>query len=170
LRAFAASRPERRSAAAIRRILRALPPLRSCKVRGAGVASVCGVAPRAPIGGCDPPHPASIAAATQLQSAWRLKSKFFMCLAPRFVNATQPSNVSARRCLAPRSGHAMAVKLAQPSGASHSKHGPLSRTSSRGAEAWGVGATPQSRAMPDAIAARARLFTSDLFMPWGRPR
>jgi hypothetical protein len=33
-----------------------------------------------------------------------------------------------------------------------------------------VGATPQSRAMPDAIAARARLFTSDLFMPWGRPR
>jgi hypothetical protein len=28
-----------------------------------------GIAPGAPIGGCDPPHPASIAAATQLLSA-----------------------------------------------------------------------------------------------------
>jgi hypothetical protein len=34
---------------------------------------VCGIAPGAPIGGCDPPHPASIAAATQPVSAQRLK-------------------------------------------------------------------------------------------------
>src|SRR5580692_2874282 len=41
-------------------------------------ARLCGVAPGAPIGGCDPPHPASIAAATQLVSALRLKSKLLI--------------------------------------------------------------------------------------------
>jgi hypothetical protein len=33
------------------------------------VARLCGIAPGAPIGGCDPPHPVSIAAATQMLSA-----------------------------------------------------------------------------------------------------
>ena len=35
----------------------------------AAIAGLCGTAPGAPIGGCDPLHPASIAAATQLHSA-----------------------------------------------------------------------------------------------------
>jgi hypothetical protein len=37
-----------------------------------------------------------------------------------------------------------------------------------GRRGWGL--RHKSRAMPDGIAARARLCTSDLFMPWGRPR
>jgi hypothetical protein len=35
------------------------------------IGRLCGTAPGAPIGGCDPPHPASIAAATQLLTAVR---------------------------------------------------------------------------------------------------
>jgi hypothetical protein len=31
--------------------------------------ALCGIAPGCPIVGCDPPHPASIAAATELDSA-----------------------------------------------------------------------------------------------------
>jgi hypothetical protein len=45
---------------------------------------VCGIAPGAPIGCCDPPHPANIAAATQLLSAMRPNSRGFICLVPRF--------------------------------------------------------------------------------------
>jgi hypothetical protein len=33
------------------------------------IAEVCAVALDAPIGGCDPPHPASVTTATQLVSA-----------------------------------------------------------------------------------------------------
>jgi hypothetical protein len=33
------------------------------------IARLCGIAPGAPIGGCDPPHAASIAAATQTHVA-----------------------------------------------------------------------------------------------------
>ncbi|MGC1984571.1 MAG: hypothetical protein WA668_04190 [Candidatus Cybelea sp.] len=33
------------------------------------IAGACAIAPGAPSGGCDPPQPASIAAATQLVSA-----------------------------------------------------------------------------------------------------
>jgi hypothetical protein len=41
-----------------------------------------GIAPGAPIGGCDPPHPASNAAATQLQSALRLRPEILIALPP----------------------------------------------------------------------------------------
>jgi hypothetical protein len=42
---------------------------------------LCAIAPGAPIGGCDPPHPASIAAATQLVSAQQAKSEILItCL------------------------------------------------------------------------------------------
>src|SRR5580692_1589729 len=44
--------------------------LRSACVATAGR---CDIAPGAPIGGCDPPHPASMARTTQLLSAQRLK-------------------------------------------------------------------------------------------------
>jgi hypothetical protein len=47
-------------------------------------ARLDGVAPAAPIGGCDPPHPASIAAAAQIPNAYRLNSEMLICLAPRF--------------------------------------------------------------------------------------
>jgi hypothetical protein len=43
--------------------------------------AVCGIAPGAPIGEGGPPHPASIAAAAQLLSAYRLKSESFTCVA-----------------------------------------------------------------------------------------
>jgi hypothetical protein len=33
------------------------------------IAGLCGIAPGAPIGGCDPPQPASNATATQMQGA-----------------------------------------------------------------------------------------------------
>jgi hypothetical protein len=38
--------------------------------------------PVAPIGGCDPPQPASNAAATQLLSAYRLKLEILMAMPP----------------------------------------------------------------------------------------
>jgi hypothetical protein len=38
-------------------------------------AVLCGIAPGAPIDGCDPPHPASIAAAAQALSAKRLNAE-----------------------------------------------------------------------------------------------
>jgi len=41
-------------------------------------SGTCGTAPGAPIGGCDPPHAASIAAAAQMHNAQRPKSKFFI--------------------------------------------------------------------------------------------
>ncbi len=44
-------------------------------------AEACGIAPGTPIGGCEPPQPASIAAATQQISAQRIKSKGFTYLA-----------------------------------------------------------------------------------------
>jgi hypothetical protein len=44
------------------------------------IAGVCGIAPGAPIGGCDPPQAVSIATAAQALSAWRLESKFFILL------------------------------------------------------------------------------------------
>jgi len=40
-----------------------------------------GIAPGAPTGGCDPPHPASIAAAAQV-STQRLRLEFFIYLLP----------------------------------------------------------------------------------------
>jgi len=40
---------------------------------------LCGMAPVAPIGGCDPPQPASIAAA-QMPSAALLKLQILTCL------------------------------------------------------------------------------------------
>jgi hypothetical protein len=59
------------------------------------VARLCGIAPSAPIGGCDPPQPVGIAAAAQILSAQLLKTRNLICLAPCFVNATQLKNVSA---------------------------------------------------------------------------
>jgi hypothetical protein len=42
------------------------------------IAARCGIAPGAPIGGCDPPQPTSIGAAKQMLSAKRLKSRLLM--------------------------------------------------------------------------------------------
>jgi hypothetical protein len=46
------------------------------------IAEVCCIASGAPIGGCDPPQPASMAAATELLSAQRLKREILIYLAP----------------------------------------------------------------------------------------
>jgi hypothetical protein len=50
------------------------------------IAEVCGIAPGAPIGGCDPPHPDSIAAAAQLKITWRLKPGILIL----FLSQSQP--------------------------------------------------------------------------------
>jgi hypothetical protein len=44
----------------------------------AAIAAFCGIARGALIGGCDPPQPATIAAATQLLSAKRLRPEILM--------------------------------------------------------------------------------------------
>ncbi len=48
---------------------------------------VCIVAPGTPIGGCDPPQPASIAAATLMLSAQRLKPEIIISPASWSLNA-----------------------------------------------------------------------------------
>jgi hypothetical protein len=44
--------------------------------------SLCGIAPGAPIGGCDPPQPASIATATPQKNALWLKRECVMAMLP----------------------------------------------------------------------------------------
>jgi len=57
------------------------------------IARVCGIAPGAPTGGCDPPQPGNIAAATPMVRATRPKSKLIIFLAPPSWSKDQP-----RRC------------------------------------------------------------------------
>jgi hypothetical protein len=45
---------------------------------GAAILEVCGVAPGAPIGGCDPPQPASKATATAALNAQSLKLRLLI--------------------------------------------------------------------------------------------
>src|SRR5580658_3038341 len=54
-------------------------------------AEACGIAPGAPIGGCDPPHPTSIAAATQTRNAERLTFNSDMIPLPRNCDLTVSS-------------------------------------------------------------------------------
>jgi hypothetical protein len=55
---------------------------------------VCGIAPGAPIGGCDPPQPASIATATQLVSEKRPTSESYVAQPPYSSSSSSFNSVT----------------------------------------------------------------------------